>query len=143
MGRLIQISEAANLAIHALGYLAQRNSPENRSASEIAGLLEVSEAHLGKVLQRLAKFGLVTSSRGARGGFRLAREPNDVTLLEVVELMDGPIVDDQCLLGKAVCWQRQCVFQPMLGQVHKLIKGHLESTRLSQFTLDPSLLDEQ
>ena len=141
MARVIQISEASNLAIHALGYLSHFRDGDLRSTAEIARVLRVSEAHLGKVLQRLAKFGLVSSTRGARGGFRLARDPGDVSLLEIIELLDGPITGEECLLGKPVCQHGKCILSGLLSAVHGLVRKHLQKTTLKQFALDPSLLD--
>ena len=73
----------------------------------------------------------------------MLRDPDDVTLLEVIELMDGPVEDEQCLLGKAICLQEKCILQPMLADAQALIVGHLKRTRLSHFTIDPRLVDHR
>ena len=137
MARLVQISEAANLAIHALACLATHTEGRLASASSIAGHLGKSEAHLSKVLMQLAKVGLVKSSRGARGGFALARDPEDVTLLEIVEMFDGPILQEKCLLGKEACREGSCVLQPMLNSVSNQVRDYLKQTRLNKFNLEP------
>lgn len=139
MARLLQMSEAANLGIHALAYLAGGTSAQPATVSQIARALSVSEAHLGKVLQRLAKYDLVDSARGAKGGFTLAREADRVDLLEIVEILDGPLDPEECLLGKPVCEPGCCVFGEVLGRLHQEVRGVLRGTTLSQFALRASL----
>ncbi len=82
MATTLRISEAATLALHATALIG--SSPTRLSAHEMAERLNVSEAHLAKVLQRLAHAGLVRSVRGPHGGFMLARAGSEITLLEVV-----------------------------------------------------------
>lgn len=131
MGRLLRISDAANFAIHAMVLIAQANGRRRMSVLELAGILDVSEAHLGKVLQRLTRQGFLLSRRGPGGGFELAREPHDVTLLDVVSAIDGPLTAGPCLLGRPLCVGKRCAMLGVLEKVHKLVFDHLEGTRLS------------
>lgn len=137
MTRLTQFSEASNLAVHALAYLASREPNQYQSASEIAAQLEVSPSHLGKVLQRLAKFGLVRSSRGAKGGFALACDPTEVSLLEIVELLDGPFRAPDCLLGEPRCRGGVCVFGDLLTETYRATRQHLRKTTLRDLAVVP------
>ena len=137
MARLVHISEAANLAIHALAYLGACEKGTLHSVSQIARCLGVSGAHLSKVLQQLARFGLARSSRGSKGGFSLARDPDDVTLLEIVEIFDGPISMNQCLLETQLCQGGSCALRKMLESVYKVVLEHLKGTRLSDFEISP------
>jgi Rrf2 family protein len=131
MGRLLRISDAANFAIHAMVLIAQANGRRRMSVLELAGILDVSEAHLGKVLQRLTRQGFLLSRRGPGGGFELARDPHDVTLLDVVSAIDGPLTAGPCLLGRPLCVGKRCAMLGVLEKVHKLVFDHLEGTRLS------------
>jgi hypothetical protein len=70
MDTILRISDAANLAIHAMAHIARSKGNVNHSVGEIAGEQGVSVAHLSKVMQRLVKVGLLTSRRGPGGGFR-------------------------------------------------------------------------
>ena len=128
MAKLTQFSEAANLAIHSLAYLGSCDPSELRSASQIARHLDVSEAHLGKVLQRLAKFGLVRSVRGAKGGFALARDPEAVTLLEIVVALAQVLEQRLCLKLWRLC-QTLYDLRPILG---KRIRSRPPRPRLLQ-----------
>ena len=103
MSSILRISEAANLGIHALVYLALERDCSPCSAGAIAKGLEVSESHLAKVMQRLAAAGMVSSTRGARGGFTIITDPDRTSLLQVLEAIDGPILSSGCLLGRGDC----------------------------------------
>lgn len=131
MGRLLRISDAANFAIHAMVLISQANGRRRMSVMELAGILDVSEAHLGKVLQRLTRQGFLMSRRGPGGGFELARDPHEVTLLDVVSAIDGPLTAGPCLLGRPLCVSKRCAMLGVLEKVHKLVFDHLEGTRLS------------
>ena len=133
MARLLKVSEAASLAMHAMVFLAGR--PGRRvSTGDIAEALDVSEAHLSKVLQRLAKAGLVRSVRGPSGGFTLGRPGGKIALLEVYEAIEGPLAPLKCLFGRPVCAGEECILGDLLESVDKKAKARLAGTRLSQLS---------
>ena len=129
MSALLRISEAAVLAVHTAALLA---GEEGRvmTTQEVAGFLNASAAHLSKVLQRLSKTGLVTSVRGPKGGFTLAKPARDVTLLEVYEAMDGPLPERECLLEAAVCGG-DCILGDVLKNLGCIVKDHMSRTTLA------------
>lgn len=133
MANVLRISEAATLALHTLALLASRPG-EILSTHKIAGRLDASEAHLAKVLQRLARMGLVRSIRGARGGFMLGRDPEGVTLLEAYEAIDGPLRPSTCLMGHRVCRDRGCILGNLLEEINHEVRERLSSQRLSELT---------
>ncbi|MBW1807451.1 MAG: Rrf2 family transcriptional regulator [Deltaproteobacteria bacterium] len=133
MTRLIQLSEAANLALHALAYLGFQDRNRLVSSSSIANTLGASEAHLSKVLRMAARYGLVRSTRGAKGGFSLIRDPEQVTLLEIVEMIDGPIVKESCLMPSQICVENKCILGNLFDSLHKLARQHLSQAHLSDF----------
>jgi len=128
---ILNISEAANLAIHAMTYLASHADEAPVPAGRVARSLEASEAHLSKVLQRLAKTGLVKSLRGPRGGFSLARPPESVNLLEIYEAVDGSLATSDCLFGHRSCDRPGCVFGNLLADVRERVDGHFSTTSLA------------
>ena len=125
----LKISEAASLAMHALGYLANRQDGPITSR-EIANRFEISEAHLSKVLQRLAKVELVRSVRGPRGGFILTRAPESVTLLEVFEAIEGRFEPSQCLLSSSICEGDDCILGKIVVEANRMLRTRLEETTL-------------
>ncbi|MGQ9683015.1 MAG: RrF2 family transcriptional regulator [Anaerolineae bacterium] len=88
-----------------LGILYLARQPRDRVVliSEIAEAQGVPESYLAKIFQDLAKAGLVRSHRGARGGFTLARPPEDITLLEILEAIEGPLALNRCLDPREGC----------------------------------------
>jgi Rrf2 family protein len=131
MNNFFKISEAASLALHTMALLA---SGEEKviSAKESASTLNVSEAHLAKVLQRLSQAGYVDSARGPKGGFYLKKSPEDISLLEIYELMEGKIEPRNCLLDRPICRNGECIFGDRLVRMRDEIKEHLSNTSLSE-----------
>ena len=130
MPTVLRISDAASLALHAMVTLAE--APDQRvSAKAIAADLSASEAHLSKVLQRLAKAGLVESVRGRGGGFRLARPARRIKLMDVYQAIEGRLPNTQCLMGKRACKRAVCVMGGLLGTVDMWLRAYLSGTRLS------------
>ena len=95
------------------------------STGKLSGVICVSEAHLAKVLQRLAKVGLLVSVRGPKGGFRLARGTDEITLLEIFEAIDGPYQPSECLMHDRTCGQMGCLFGDLLGNINRQVRDYL------------------
>jgi len=128
----IAISEAATLAIHALAYIATQKDPKPISTGRVAESFGFSEAHLSKVFQRLNKSGFLRSVRGPRGGFMLAKDPEEITLLDIYEAIDGPISrHGPCLLHKKECEFGDCVFGDLLETIPEQIESHFSGTTLA------------
>ena len=127
---VLRISEASSLALHTTVLMA--GEPGKRlSAGEMASRLKVSRAHLEKVLQRLAKAGLVEAVRGRGGGFVLRRAPEKVALLTVYEAIEGKLPKSKCLMGKPVCEGKYCLLGGLLGTVDTWFRAYLSGTKLS------------
>ena len=98
------VSKTTRYALQAATDLAKRwdeNAPSQ--AAEIADRTGVPKNYLSKVLHQLARGGVCLSERGPKGGFRLARNPSEIPLAEVVEAVDPSMTDRQCLLGRPAC----------------------------------------
>jgi Rrf2 family protein len=131
MPKVMQISEAASLALHSMALLASRPK-KVFSVKEIASKLQVSEAHLSKVLQRLSRMGLVRSNRGPKGGFVLGKKGDEITLLEVYEAIDGPLTSNRCLFEAPICSGEQCIFGDLLLTTNNRYRAYLEGMKLSE-----------
>ena len=128
MKSILNISEAYSLALHAMAMVAAQGGEVPVSAHEIASRLGVSESHLSKVLQRLAKAGMLRSSRGPGGGFYLGRPAVEITLRDIYEGVEGPLVLGDCLIGTEICGGKSCVFDDMIHKVNGEFKDYLEHT---------------
>ena len=130
MSGIVRISEGSNLAIHALAYLAHKHSSEALTVATIAKELGVSKDHLGKVMQRLTRQGFVYSKRGPRGGFTPARQPSEVTLLEIIEAVEGPLNSRRCMLGNPICQKKRCLISDLTQRIYDDVHQELSSSRL-------------
>ena len=129
MSHGILISDAASLAMHSVAVMASRKGLS--SAQEISGRLGVSEFHLAKVLQRLAKNGLLTSTRGPQGGFTLAKRSDAITLLDVYEAIEGPLKNNACLMRKKTCNKKSCILGDSISSMWSIFRKHLSGTKIS------------
>lgn len=99
----MQITRQADYAVRAVLYLAGLNNGRRAPTSEIARKQHIPPSFLAKIVSQLSVAGVVQTSRGARGGVSLARPPEDISLLEVVEAIDGPIALNACVLDPKAC----------------------------------------
>ncbi len=128
---MLKLSEAASLALHTMVYLAGLPG-RHVSVKQIAGELGVSEAHLSKVLQRLARVRLVNSVRGPKGGFSLNRRYEEISLLDIYESIEGPLRHGHCFRTTNVCNGNECIFGGLLGEVNTQVREYLSKTRLPE-----------
>jgi Rrf2 family protein len=94
---MFQLSKKADYGLIALKHLAQRS--ESVSAREIATEYRIPAELLAKILQRLARKGILVSQHGIKGGYVLARDPAEISVVDVVEALDGPIGITPCERG--------------------------------------------
>ncbi|MBT0895260.1 Rrf2 family transcriptional regulator [Geobacter hydrogenophilus] len=100
---MMELTRKGEYAIRGIIHLAQLPPGKVALISEIAEATGVPQTFLAKILQNFAKIGIVQSFRGAGGGFMLGRSASKITLREVVEAVEGPIVPNRCLIGSGTC----------------------------------------
>ena len=133
MSHLINISEAASLALHGLAIVAQK-SPNKVNAKYLAEKLNASEAHLAKIFQRLSKSGLIRSFRGPTGGFVLNKPAEEISFLDIYEIVESKIILNDCPLDKAGCAFENCIFGDALKNISQSIYETFKNIKLSDFT---------
>lgn len=135
MADILKISDATALALHSMVHLAIE--PEGQSTTaEIADLFNASRHHLAKVHQRLTKAGLIYSQRGPAGGVGLAKDPEQITLLEIYEVMEGSMLCNPCLFGKDKCPRTECVLGMLLPGLARQVRDYFEKTTLAQLAAE-------
>ena len=92
----MQITRQADYALRAMLYLSQLEPSQRAATSQIAEVQRIPPSFLAKIISQLSIAGLIHTSRGARGGVSLARSPEAISILEVVEAIDGPIALNEC-----------------------------------------------
>jgi Rrf2 family protein len=99
----LQLTRGGEYAIRGMIYLAPHPVGEISSLRDIGREQDIPESFLAKILQSLVHAGLVTSQRGARGGFTLARPAAEITAREIIEAVDGPISLNICVVRPEEC----------------------------------------
>jgi len=99
----MQITRQADYALRAILYLARLDPQQRASTSQIAEYQQIPPSFLAKIISQLSIAGIINTSRGARGGVSLARKPEEISLLDVVEAIDGPITLNECTKDPSVC----------------------------------------
>jgi Rrf2 family transcriptional regulator, iron-sulfur cluster assembly transcription factor len=104
--QLLSIEE--DYALRAIIFLSCQPKDKINFVSDIAQNQQIPVSFLFKILRKLVKKGIVRSYRGPHGGYTLAREPGQITFLEVIETIDGPLVVNRCLNTAAIS---RCVLE--------------------------------
>jgi len=129
----MQITRATDYAVRVMVYLATLPEETRIAAPAVASGIGAPVSFVSKVLQKLVQRGMVTSHRGAGGGFELAIDPKDVSLLNVVEMVEGPLQINLCLPGKASCDRASwCGAHPIWADAQTALKSVLASASIAQ-----------
>jgi len=129
----MQITRQADYAVRAVLHLARMGNTERAATSTVAKEQNIPPSFLAKIISQLSIAGLLHTSRGARGGVTLAREPKDITLLEVVEAIDGPIQLNECVGNDGVCtFEEECPIRPVWCSAPDELVQRLKSTNFAQ-----------
>jgi len=127
----MQITRQADYAVRAVLYLA-RLGPERAATSQVAGDQRIPPSFLAKIISQLSIAGLLHTARGARGGVTLAREPKDISVLEVVEAIDGPIQLNECVADSGNCsFESDCPLRPIWCEAQDELVQRLKATNFA------------
>lgn len=130
----MQITRQADYALRAMLYLAQLEPGQRAATSQIAEVQHIPPSFLAKIISQLSIAGLIHTSRGARGGVSLARTPAEISILEVVEAIDGPIALNECTHGAGSCpFGEDCPLRPLWCETQADLVDRLRKTNFGQF----------
>jgi len=123
----MQITRETDYAIRCVLHLSE--SPDRVfMVKEIANSKKIPREFLAKILQKLTKAGIVESIRGVKGGFRLTRKPEDINLLEVIEVIEGPVAMNRCAINRRLCsLSDSCSVHPVWVDVRRKVEDILKS----------------
>jgi Rrf2 family nitric oxide-sensitive transcriptional repressor len=130
-------SQRVEYALRAMVHLAHQN-PAPRTIEQIARATKVPQAYLAKVLQGLAQAGLVHSQRGIGGGFTLAKPPDELTILAVVNAVDPIRRIRTCPLGLVSHGARLCPLHRRLDNALAMVEKAFKDTTLAEVLAEPS-----
>ncbi|HJW91383.1 MAG TPA: Rrf2 family transcriptional regulator [Anaerolineales bacterium] len=129
----MQITRQADYAMRAVLYLSNLGPDRRAATSQIAQEQRIPPSFLAKIVSQLSVAGLLQTSRGARGGVSLARTPNEISLLEVVEAIDGPILLNECVAESGVCsFGENCQLRTVFCDAQAELVARLQSTTFAQ-----------
>jgi Rrf2 family protein len=134
MAKIVNLSEAASLAIHAMVMIAKSDTHIN--VNVIAQEMGASRNHLAKVLQQLVKFNYLKSVRGPSGGFVLNADPSKITLLNIFEAIEGKIDVAECPLDRQICPFNKCLMGGMVKNVTNQFRDYFGEQTLEKFIKD-------
>jgi Rrf2 family protein len=133
----MQVTRETDYAIRCVYYLAGKKSGVTM-VDEISKEMNIPKSFLAKILQKLGKGSLVKSYRGVKGGFMLARAPEEISLLKVIEAVQGPLSMNICALDKALCERSTaCAIHPVWVEVRREVEKILRRKNFADLRIDP------
>lgn len=136
----LTLTKRADYAVRAALFLTRRHERDGLvKIREIATEMELPRSYTPQVLGVLARAGLAEARAGRGGGYRLARDPSRITLLEVVEAVEGPLAPIECTLRGGPCrWENVCAVHPAWARAAEALRAELAGTSLA----DVARIDE-
>ncbi|MGA5537145.1 RrF2 family transcriptional regulator [Mycolicibacterium nivoides] len=140
----MKLPVATEWALHCATSLAQLEPGATASAADLAEYFDLPAAYLSKQLQALTRAGVLISTTGPRGGFRLGRAPTDITLLHIVEAVDGAAPPYECreirrqgrgALPTSWC-RHECILAVKMADAHQAWRASLDGVTLADILDD-------
>jgi Rrf2 family protein len=132
---MFKLSKKADYGLIALKHLANHRQGHACSANDIAQEYGISATLMAKVLQKLAKQGLVAAKHGSTGGYQLARQPDKISALEVLTAIDGPVLITSCVTSHGNCdASERCSVKEPLQRVNESILNVLSLVTIAHLS---------
>src|SRR5215475_5804548 len=135
---MFKLSKKADYGLIAMKHLAGHRNEHACSANEIAEEYGISTTLMAKVLQKLARQGLVAAKHGSSGGYQLAKSPDQISALDVISAIDGPVLITSCVTSHGTCDATdKCSVREPLRRVNESIMNVLSTVTISQMSDEP------
>ena len=129
---MLRLTKKADYGLMAMKHLAEHASEGTCSAKDVAEEYGIPQEALAKILQRLARAGLLQSQHGTNGGYTLTRDPRAISAYEVIRAIDGPLFITSCITVRGECDQvERCTIREPLRKVNQSIEDVLKRIALS------------
>jgi Rrf2 family protein len=126
------VTRETDYAVRTVLYLA-RNSSRMASVTEVARAMQIPKSFLAKILQRLVRSHILASMRGVKGGFTLARKPTEISLLDVLESIQGPAGINVCAIDSRRCrFSSTCSVHPVWVEIRKEVERRLKKQTIAK-----------
>lgn len=135
----VKLPASTEWLLHSAATLAQLEPGATASAAQLADYYDLPAPYLAKQLQMLVRAGVLAAATGPRGGFRLARSPGEITLLQIVEALDGGSAPYECreirqqgrgALPPEDC-RETCILAALMADAHEAWRGSLAAVSLA------------
>ena len=138
---MLKLTKKADYGLMAMKHLAEHVDQGACSAKDVAEAYGIPQEALAKILQRLAKVGLVRSQHGTHGGYTLTRDPKMISAFEVIKAIDGPLFITSCVTVRGECDQTErCTIREPLRKVNESIEQVLKNIKISQMKEEPEIV---
>jgi Rrf2 family protein len=139
---MLRFTKRADYGLMAIHYIAVHDDLGSVSAKRIAEEFAIPPEIMAKILQRLAKQGLIVSQNGPKGGYGLSRRPAEITVGEVIRALEGPINIVSCLEDSDCPQIERCTLRRPVHKIQAAISHVLDTMSLAELTSDdvPALL---
>ncbi|MBS1865363.1 MAG: SUF system Fe-S cluster assembly regulator [Acidobacteria bacterium] len=135
---MFKLSKKADYGLIAVKHLAMHRDQHACSANEIADEYGISSTLMAKVLQKLARQNLVAAKHGSSGGYQLSKMPDQISALEVITAIDGPVLITSCVTSHGNCdATSKCSVREPLRRVNDSILNVLNTVTIAQMSEEP------
>jgi Rrf2 family protein len=135
---MLKLTKKADYALMAMKHLAENADQGAHSAKDVADAFGIPPEALAKILQRLAKAGLLHSQHGIKGGYTLGRPAHTISAFEVIRAIDGPLFITSCVTVRGECDQTdRCNIREPLRKVNDSIEAVLKRIKISHMREEP------
>ena len=130
------LTKDTDYAVRAVMYLA-RNKEGFKSSREIAGAEGIPLQFLRRIMQKLAKAGLVTSREGVSGGVKLKAGPEDIRVSDIINIFQGDIELSDCMFRRQLCANRAtCVLRKRIKSIEAMVSREFEKVTIARLIKD-------
>jgi len=134
----MQITKQADYALRAVLYLARIDDGSKASTKDIAETQHIPPSFLAKIVSQLSIAGLIQTARGARGGVALARPAEQVSILDVIEAIDGPMLLNECTGNPRICpFEGKCPLYEVWCETRTMIHDKLSAATFATENVQP------
>ncbi len=135
---MLRISKITDYGIVLLTELARAEAGTLHAARELAETAQLPLPVASKTLKALTRRGLLASHRGAKGGFRLSRAPEEISVAEVIDALEGPVAMTECSVAVGECQRESiCGVREPWQQINSAILSTLEGVTLRDLIVGP------
>jgi len=135
-GVFMKITKASDYALRVVSFFATADKQRYFMRNELSEICKVPDSFLGKILQDLVRYGILESERGKKGGFKLLKDPSDITLYDVIAAVEGDIILNDCLVEESSCKiSGSCRIHTILDQIRCNLVNDLKKYKINDIVV--------